>query len=74
MVEHNCWVRFRAWLAYLIFPDPNTWYIEAVEMANKLEAELAELTSEHERLIRRANELEESQRAYSNILEGKDET
>lgn len=71
MVEHNWWVRFRAWLAYIIFPDPNTWYIEAVENANKLEVELAKLRSEHEHLIRRANELEEDLRAYANTLEGK---
>ncbi len=62
MKEPNWWERFRAWLAYLIFPEPNNWYVEACEDANRLENELAELKQEHENLIRRANELEENQR------------
>lgn len=67
MVEYSWWERFRARLAYLIFPEPHNWYVEACERANKLEDELTELKREHEILIRRTNELEESNRA---LLEG----
>ena len=43
MKEPNWWERFRAWLAYLIFPEPNSWYVEACERADKLEDENAAL-------------------------------
>ena len=67
MKEPNWWERFRAWLAYLIFPDPNDWYVESCKRANELEVELSELKFEHENLIRRANELEESRRALHTV-------
>ena len=73
MKESNWWERFRAWLAYLIFPEPNDWYVEACERANRLEDELAELKLDHENLIRRANELEESHRALLTTEEEEDE-
>lgn len=65
MIELNWWERFRAWLAYLIFPEPNNWYIEAVEEANNLEEELADLSREHEALIRQYNALHTSLRSYN---------
>lgn len=43
MKEPNWWERFRAWLAHKIFPEPNTWYVEACESAEKLEKETAAL-------------------------------
>jgi len=43
MKEYSLWERFRAWLAYVIFPEPHSWYIEACEESERLQSQNAAL-------------------------------
>ena len=69
MVDYSLWQRFRAWLAYLIFPEPHNWYVEACESANKLEADNKDVHKSNHTLYLRCQELEAKNEALREIEE-----
>ena len=74
MVESSWWERFRAWLAYLIFPEPNDWYVEACENANKLEAENETLSGLLEKAERYISNVEGGLSKEDALLTGEDKS